>query len=101
MAGEIPEENMRKTLDWADTLGSSIVLCDTVGKANPTLIDEKMRQLPMMQLMDLKNIFKISFSKLLSSNPKNKIETEKIFSRKIIILYVLELMRVKKWHTLP
>ena len=41
------------------------------------LIDEKMRQLPMMQLMDLKNIFKISFSKLLSSNPKNKIETEK------------------------
>ncbi len=43
MAGEIPEENMRKTLDWADTLGSSIVLCDTVGKANPTLIDEKMR----------------------------------------------------------
>lgn len=43
MAGEIPEENMRKTLDWADTLGSNIVLCDTVGKANPTLIDEKMR----------------------------------------------------------
>ena len=31
----------------------------------------------MMQLMDLKNIFKISFSKLLSSSPKNKIETEK------------------------
>ena len=43
MAGEIPEENMRKTLEWADTLGSNIVLCDTVGKANPTLIDEKMR----------------------------------------------------------
>lgn len=43
MAGEIPEENMRKTLEWADSLGSSIVLCDTVGKANPTLIDEKMR----------------------------------------------------------
>jgi hydroxymethylglutaryl-CoA lyase len=43
MAGEIPEENMRKTLEWADSLGSTIVLCDTVGKANPTLIDEKMR----------------------------------------------------------
>lgn len=43
MAGEIPEENMLKTLNWADTLGSSIVLCDTVGKANPTLIAEKMR----------------------------------------------------------
>ncbi|HJM09244.1 MAG: exodeoxyribonuclease VII large subunit [Gammaproteobacteria bacterium] len=41
------------------------------------LIDEKMRNLPMMQLKDLTNIFRISLSKLLASNPKNNIETEK------------------------
>ena len=41
------------------------------------LINEKMQKLPMMQLRDLKNIFKISFSKLLAINPKINIESEK------------------------
>jgi exodeoxyribonuclease VII large subunit len=41
------------------------------------LIDEKLHQLPMMQLMNLRNTFKMSLSKLLSSNPRNKIEAEK------------------------
>ena len=41
------------------------------------LINEKMQKLPMMQLRDLKNILKISFSKLLASNPKINIEAER------------------------
>ena len=41
------------------------------------LINEKMQKLPMMQVSDLKNIFKISFSKLLASNPKINIEAER------------------------
>lgn len=41
------------------------------------LIDEKLHQLPMMQLMNLRNTFKMSLSKLLSSNPRKKIEAEK------------------------
>ena len=41
------------------------------------LINEKMQKLPMMQVRDLKNIFKISFSKLLASNPKLNIEAER------------------------
>jgi len=41
------------------------------------LINEKMQKLPMMQVRDLKNIFKISFSKLLASNPKINIEAER------------------------
>ena len=41
------------------------------------LINEKMQKLPMIQLRDLKNIFKISFSKLLASNPKINIEAER------------------------
>lgn len=41
------------------------------------LINERMQKLPMMQLRDLKNIFKISFSKLLAINPKINIESEK------------------------
>ena len=41
------------------------------------LIDEKLHQLPMMQLMNLRNTFKMSLSKLLSSNPRNKIKAEK------------------------
>ena len=41
------------------------------------LINEKMQKLPMMQVSDLKNIFRISFSKLLASNPKINIEAER------------------------
>lgn len=41
------------------------------------LINEKIQKLPMMQVSDLKNIFKISFSKLLASNPKINIEAER------------------------
>ena len=41
------------------------------------LINDKMQKLPMMQVSDLKNIFKISFSKLLASNPKINIEAER------------------------
>ena len=41
------------------------------------LINEKMQKLPMMQVSDLKNIFKISFSKLLATNPKINIEAER------------------------
>ncbi|HAH67606.1 MAG TPA: exodeoxyribonuclease VII large subunit [Gammaproteobacteria bacterium] len=41
------------------------------------LINEKMQKLPMIQVRDLKNIFKISFSKLLASNPKINIEAER------------------------
>ena len=41
------------------------------------LINEKMQKLPMMQVRDLKNIFKICFSKLLASNPKINIEAER------------------------
>ena len=41
------------------------------------LINEKMQKIPMMQVSDLKNIFKISFSKLLASNPKINIEAER------------------------
>ena len=43
MMGKIPDDAMRHTLEWADSLGSNIVMCDTVGKANPSLIHEKMR----------------------------------------------------------
>lgn len=43
MIGEIPKESMMRALNWADTLGSKVVLCDTVGRANPTLITETMR----------------------------------------------------------
>ena len=38
--GDIPDADMRAALSYADTLGSSIVLCDTIGNANPTLIHE-------------------------------------------------------------
>jgi len=41
--GEIPKETMMRALNWADSLGSTVVLCDTVGKANPTLITETLR----------------------------------------------------------
>ena len=40
ITGDIPERDMKTALDYADTLGSSIVLCDTIGNANPTLINE-------------------------------------------------------------
>jgi len=42
IAGEIPRNLMEKALDWADTLGSTIVLYDTIGKANPPLITKTM-----------------------------------------------------------
>ena len=41
--GDIPQGAMSKALEWADALGTTIVLCDTVGKANPTLIHETMK----------------------------------------------------------
>ena len=40
MVGDIPDDAMTKAVNWADSLGSTIVLCDTVGKANPMLITE-------------------------------------------------------------
>ena len=41
--GDIAPKNMVKTLEWANTLGNSIVLCDTIGNANPSLIREVMK----------------------------------------------------------
>ena len=43
IAGEIPRSLMEKALDWADTLGSTIVLCDTTGEANPSIIRRTMK----------------------------------------------------------
>jgi len=43
IGGDIPRDLMEKTLDWADTLGSTVVLCDTVGKANPSLIRKTLK----------------------------------------------------------
>lgn len=43
IVGEIQEVAMMRALNWADSLGSTVVLCDTVGKANPTLIAETAR----------------------------------------------------------
>lgn len=45
MIGDIPDNAMKKAIDWADSLGSTIVLCDTVGKANPTLITDTVRKI--------------------------------------------------------
>tara|TARA_R100000152_G_scaffold20566_1_gene14625 strand:- start:163 stop:1008 length:846 start_codon:yes stop_codon:yes gene_type:complete len=45
MIGDIPEDAMKRAMDWADSLGSTIVLCDTVGKANPTLIADTVRKI--------------------------------------------------------
>lgn len=41
-SGEISESAMSKAVEWANALGSTIVLCDTVGNANPTLIHNTM-----------------------------------------------------------
>ena len=41
--GEIPREDMIKTMEWANTLGDTIVLSDTIGNANPSLIRKVMR----------------------------------------------------------
>jgi len=41
------------------------------------LINEKLWKLPMMQLRDLNDIFRASFSRLLASNPKINIETQR------------------------
>lgn len=41
--GEIPENDMRRALNWADNLGSSIVMCDTIGNATPTLIHQTLK----------------------------------------------------------
>ena len=43
IGGEIPRNLMEKALDWADTLGSTIVLCDTTGEANPSIIRRTMK----------------------------------------------------------
>ena len=43
MIGEIPQEDMLKTMEWANTLGDTIVLADTIGNANPSLIRKVMR----------------------------------------------------------
>jgi hydroxymethylglutaryl-CoA lyase len=43
IGGEVPRNLMDKALDWADTLGSTIVLCDTIGKANPSTIRRTMK----------------------------------------------------------
>lgn len=41
--GEIRNEDMARALTWADSLGSSIVLSDTIGNATPILINDIMR----------------------------------------------------------
>jgi len=41
--GDIPKDAMEKALSWADTLGSSIVMCDTIGNATPTLIYDTLK----------------------------------------------------------
>lgn len=41
--GDIPPKTMVKTLEWANTLGNNVVLCDTIGNANPSLIREVMK----------------------------------------------------------
>ena len=43
--GEIPSEAMRRALSWADSLGSTIVLSDTTGRANPMRINRMMREI--------------------------------------------------------
>jgi hydroxymethylglutaryl-CoA lyase len=43
MVGDIPTKDMIKTLEWANTLGNNIVLCDTIGTANPSLIRKVMK----------------------------------------------------------
>jgi len=43
IVGEIPAEDMRRALNWADNLGSSVVMCDTIGNATPTLIHETLK----------------------------------------------------------
>lgn len=43
MVGDIPMKDMIKTLEWANTLGNNIVLCDTIGTANPSLIRKVMK----------------------------------------------------------
>jgi hydroxymethylglutaryl-CoA lyase len=45
MIGDIPNEAMQKAINWADSLGSTIVLCDTVGKANPMLIADTINKI--------------------------------------------------------
>jgi len=41
--GEIPPKDMLKTMEWANTLGDTIVLSDTIGSANPSMIRKVMR----------------------------------------------------------
>ena len=45
IVGDVPKDAMARAMEWADTLGSTIVLCDTVGKANPTLITDTVRRI--------------------------------------------------------
>ena len=43
IVGDIPKDAMEKALSWADTLGSTIVMCDTIGNATPTLIYDTLK----------------------------------------------------------
>lgn len=48
--GEIPKDVMKRALSWADSLGSTIVLSDTTGKANPMKISKLMSDISDMQI---------------------------------------------------
>ena len=48
--GPIPENNMNRALSWADNLGSSIVLADTTGIANSTLINRMSNKLDKLDI---------------------------------------------------
>ena len=50
MQGEIHSDDMARALTWADSLGSSIVLADTIGNANPILINDTMRVIDRLGL---------------------------------------------------
>ena len=43
LTGDIPQQDMIKALEWANTLGNKIVLCDTIGNANPSSIRKVMK----------------------------------------------------------
>lgn len=50
LQGEVKTEEMSRALNWADSLGSTIVLADTIGNANPVLINDTMRLIDRLNL---------------------------------------------------
>ena len=50
LQGEIHPDDMNRALRWADSLGSTIVLADTIGSANPMLINDITRTIDRLGL---------------------------------------------------